>query len=205
MTRCEEFYEKWRRYPNWCEKTKGAISQINAYIKVVDELEMRGVDPSFVYKTLPEAQTRKLPKDESRESVLDKIADKLRSGQSYYQENCEKAAAAAAREIITTEAPFWDPIIYASKAEGDVKHAAAATRATITKVVADKGLVAQYEDLYQHACKVMSMWIKDVETMQDNPLIVYPEKLDEKSCAEIRGSVVGIRSLCDSALERLQM
>lgn len=36
MTRCEEFYEKWKRDPNWCEKSPVAVSRINRYITVTE-------------------------------------------------------------------------------------------------------------------------------------------------------------------------
>jgi len=36
MTRCEEFYEKWKRDPNWCNKCKTSVFRINKYIELVD-------------------------------------------------------------------------------------------------------------------------------------------------------------------------
>jgi len=36
MTRCEEFYEKWKRDPNWCEKSRAEVYRINKYIETLD-------------------------------------------------------------------------------------------------------------------------------------------------------------------------
>ncbi len=60
MTRCKEFYDKWRRDPNWCEKCKSAVSQINSYLGFIDELESRGVPREFTLVNLPESAIRPL-------------------------------------------------------------------------------------------------------------------------------------------------
>ncbi len=39
MTRCKEFYDKWEEDPNWCEKCKSQVSDINRFLGFVDELE----------------------------------------------------------------------------------------------------------------------------------------------------------------------
>lgn len=37
MTRCEEFYEKWKRDPNWCGKCRTEAYRINKYIEVTEK------------------------------------------------------------------------------------------------------------------------------------------------------------------------
>ena len=49
MVRCKEFYDLWEETPNWCEKTKGAVSQIDTYLRTVKELTKRGVDREFIF------------------------------------------------------------------------------------------------------------------------------------------------------------
>jgi hypothetical protein len=60
MTRCPEFYEKWEKEPNWCDKCPSAVSQINSYLEWVGELETAGVDRDFTFVNLPEAVARNL-------------------------------------------------------------------------------------------------------------------------------------------------
>jgi len=36
MVRCEEFYEKWKRDPNWCRKCATSVWYINRYIELTE-------------------------------------------------------------------------------------------------------------------------------------------------------------------------
>lgn len=36
MTRCDEFYQKWRQDPNWCDKCRTEVYRINKYIETLD-------------------------------------------------------------------------------------------------------------------------------------------------------------------------
>jgi len=56
--RCSEFYEKWQREPNWCEKCPSSVSQITSYLKLVDRLEKLGADREKVFKYFPELTAR---------------------------------------------------------------------------------------------------------------------------------------------------
>jgi len=56
MVRCEEFYQKWRRDPNWCEKCSTSVWYINRYIDLtreypwLKELSERALRPLFTKK-----------------------------------------------------------------------------------------------------------------------------------------------------------
>jgi hypothetical protein len=54
MVRCAEFYERWKKDPNWCEKSKGSVSKIDAYLKVCEELTKRGVEEEFLFRNFTE-------------------------------------------------------------------------------------------------------------------------------------------------------
>jgi N6-adenosine-specific RNA methylase IME4 len=60
MSRCKEFYQKWERDPNWCEKCRTSVRQINKYIDLLDELESRGISKDVTIVSLPEGVARPL-------------------------------------------------------------------------------------------------------------------------------------------------
>lgn len=84
MTRCTEFYERWQKTPNWCEKTAGAVSQINTYLEFVEFLEVEHHIPrEFTFVNLPEFTARQLLsiKDDSRrEATVSRVIKELSTG-----------------------------------------------------------------------------------------------------------------------------
>jgi len=52
MVRCEQFYEKWKRDPNWCMKCASSVWRINQYIEITDRWQK--------LKKLPERNLRPL-------------------------------------------------------------------------------------------------------------------------------------------------
>lgn len=84
MTRCKEFYIKWEKDPNWCQKCPKTVRQINAYFTVIGELEARGVSKDTVYKYLTERAARPiitLKDTDLRDKVLVKIAESIKQNQ----------------------------------------------------------------------------------------------------------------------------
>jgi len=84
MTRCEEFYNRWATDPNWCEKTKGAVSQINSYLGLVEKLEEYGLDREFTMVNLPERVARPLIPEKNqdiKEHAISEIGNRLKSEQ----------------------------------------------------------------------------------------------------------------------------
>ena len=60
MTRCVEFYTRWKKDPNWCHKCGDAVRQIESYIDLVDGLEKRGIPQETTIVGLPEGVARPL-------------------------------------------------------------------------------------------------------------------------------------------------
>ena len=82
MTRCEDFYEKWEKVPNWCEKTKGAVSRINKYFELVEELEAKhNINRELTFGNLSEGAARPLMKLEGdiKEKTLSVLSEKIKA------------------------------------------------------------------------------------------------------------------------------
>lgn len=80
MVRCADFYAKWERDPNWCEKCRTAVIQINEYIDLVADLEEKGIDKDVTYVTLPENAARPLfgiRNDEKRAKAISHVENAL--------------------------------------------------------------------------------------------------------------------------------
>ena len=114
MTRCEEFYDAWRKDPNWCEKSPGAVSQINAYIKFLDQLEEDGIPQSFTIVNLPEGVARPLVsiRDPTiKDQVLEKVKTSLKAKQKYKDEmkkgdpDCGSITVSDIKSIISSVSP----------------------------------------------------------------------------------------------------
>jgi hypothetical protein len=82
MVRCADFYEKWKRDPNWCEKSPKAVEQIDHYLALVDEIATIGVDPIAIYKYLPEKVGREIYKltGDRRKMVVVNSSGKIKRG-----------------------------------------------------------------------------------------------------------------------------
>lgn len=85
MTRCIEFYTRWRKDPNWCHKCERAVQEINSYIDLADGLEKKGVPLDRTFERLPEGVARPLiaiQDEEIKDKVLSSISKALESGKS---------------------------------------------------------------------------------------------------------------------------
>jgi N6-adenosine-specific RNA methylase IME4 len=60
MSRCLEFYQKWEKDPNWCEKCKDSVRKINRYIDLLDDFETKGIPKDKTIVFLPEGSARAL-------------------------------------------------------------------------------------------------------------------------------------------------
>jgi len=111
MTRCPDFYYKWLEYggENWCEKTPGAVSQINAYLKIVNILEEHGVPQSFTFVNLPEGAARSIcsiKETDIKDKVITKVLNSLKAKKSYKEQmkkgdpDCGKMCSADVAQII---------------------------------------------------------------------------------------------------------
>jgi hypothetical protein len=118
MGRCEDFYNKWRRDPNWCEKSPGAVSQINAYIEVIDLLEADGIPQSFTIVNLPEGVARPIVSIRDpvvKDAVLAMVRTSLKSKKKYREvmqkgdPDCGTISSADIRSIIKAASPAKEP------------------------------------------------------------------------------------------------
>lgn len=85
MTRCVEFYTRWKKDPNWCHKCQSAVDQIDSYIDLVDGLEKKGIPQESTMVRLPERTARPLfaiRDEEIKEIALSSISKALESGKS---------------------------------------------------------------------------------------------------------------------------
>lgn len=80
MTRCSEFYERWEREPNWCEKCPEQARLIDKYLDFVKELESMGVPKKATKVGISESAARPLFKLKSgvlRDEMMKWVADRL--------------------------------------------------------------------------------------------------------------------------------
>jgi hypothetical protein len=82
--RCAEFYEKWKKDPNWCEKSPQAVYQIDHYLELVGELEKMGAATGAIYKFFPEGTARevlKLKDGKVRSDILTNASGMIKRGE----------------------------------------------------------------------------------------------------------------------------
>jgi len=83
MVRCADFYERWKKDPNWCQKSPDTVNQIDHYLGLVGELEMLGVETVAIYKKFPERVARdilKIKDDKIRAGVIGNAAGMIKRG-----------------------------------------------------------------------------------------------------------------------------
>lgn len=82
MTRCKEFYDKWEKEPNWCEKCPDAVKLIDNYIKLTKELENLGIPKETTLVGLTERAARPLLAEKDpivRDKVIESVKKDLES------------------------------------------------------------------------------------------------------------------------------
>ena len=81
MTRCVEFYTRWKKDPNWCHKCQSAVDQIESYIDLVDGLEKKGIPQESTIVRLPEGIARPLiaiQDEEIKENAIQHVENLLK-------------------------------------------------------------------------------------------------------------------------------
>lgn len=87
MTRCEEFYEKWKRDPNWCNKCETSVFRINKYIELVEaypflkKVSERALRP-LIERSIPHGELEKIintieQRLKKRQRVTTKVVQQL--------------------------------------------------------------------------------------------------------------------------------
>lgn len=86
MVRCDEFYEKWEKCGNFCEKHPQTAQEINKYLDFIREIENReDIEPEVksAMADLPERAVRPLIREkdpEIKENVIQSVRKSLKSG-----------------------------------------------------------------------------------------------------------------------------
>lgn len=81
--RCADFYEKWKKDPNWCEKSPDSVREIDHYIETHSLLVEKGCDAGAVYKMFPARVVRevlKITDPATKERVLTNAAGMIKRG-----------------------------------------------------------------------------------------------------------------------------
>ena len=83
MTRCLEFYEKWEKLPKFCEVVERTAQRIEAHLRIMGELEARGVTRDATVRSLTENASRPLHglEDPPRGKVLALVAGAIKRDQ----------------------------------------------------------------------------------------------------------------------------
>ena len=121
MVRCADFYEKWKKDPNWCEKSPDTVDLIDHYLELVDELKEYGIDPIAIYKKFPEGIARvvmKITDDTTHAKVIKNIAGKIKRGDKVSQSDvntwlglAEKPRKIPSSSVVTPNTDDHDPTI----------------------------------------------------------------------------------------------
>jgi hypothetical protein len=85
MTRCKEFYERWEKDPNWCEKCPDSVRKINRYIDLIDAINIDEVPKKNTFVSLPEGAARPLLEIQDnilKEKVISSVRNALESGKN---------------------------------------------------------------------------------------------------------------------------
>ena len=84
MVRCADFYEKWKKDPNWCQKSPQTVRLIDFYLELVDSLEQVGANAGAIYRKFPEGTAREIfkIKDENiKQQVIKNAAGMINRGE----------------------------------------------------------------------------------------------------------------------------
>jgi len=107
MSRCLEFYQKWEKDPNWCEKCKDSVRKINRYIDLLDDFETKGIPKDKTIVFLPEGSARALIsiQDENiKEKAIIKCMERLNGEIGAGRGNTKKLTVGDVAKIIRTVA-----------------------------------------------------------------------------------------------------
>lgn len=81
--RCEAFYERWKKDPNWCEKSPTSVREIDHYLETHALLVDMGCDAGAVYKMFPAGvalEVLKINSSAIKDRVLRNAAGMIKRG-----------------------------------------------------------------------------------------------------------------------------
>ena len=112
MGRCEEFYNRWRTDPNWCEKSPSSVSQIDQYIKLLDRLKNDGVPEKFAIANFTEGAARPLlllKNPEVKDKAIGRIEAELKKKEARIQKNGEERTKITYNDVKDIINEFTEP------------------------------------------------------------------------------------------------
>jgi hypothetical protein len=80
MTRCKEFFDRWEKEENWCEKCRSSVSEINSYLTLVKGLEKRGIQKTFAFANFSEGAARPIFREgdsDVQDGAFDTLVERL--------------------------------------------------------------------------------------------------------------------------------
>lgn len=118
MVRCAEFYERWKKDPNWCQKSPDTVNQIDHYLGLVNELENLGVETAAIYKKFPEGVARdilKIKDEVVRAGVIGNASGKIKRGDRVTSSDVKVWAGLEEKpKKLTPKSDVTDPTIVGS-------------------------------------------------------------------------------------------
>lgn len=122
MSRCESFYKRWRKDPNWCNKCRTEVSRINKYLGLVDELAEMGTPEDVTLGTLPERAARPIlaiQDEETRENVISSVSNAIKTGTDpvtgEFVDKTKKITSDTVEAVIMKEKAKLTPGLYTSE------------------------------------------------------------------------------------------
>ncbi len=88
MTRCIDFWKKWRKEPNFCGLSTQAISEIKGYLELVDKIARAGIPEETIFELCPSGACRpvlRLSDDETRLAGINYIVGLLKQNEKISQ------------------------------------------------------------------------------------------------------------------------
>ena len=84
MTRCVDFWKKWRKEPNFCGLSSQAISEIKGYLELVEKIAKTGIPEETIFEMCPSGACRpvlRLSDDETKTEGINYLISHLKSGE----------------------------------------------------------------------------------------------------------------------------
>ena len=101
--RCEAFYEKWKKDPNWCNKTKSAVNDIDNHLELVDLCEKEfGIDTASAMADFSERASRPIRREKDQNvqtRAIKKVAQRLRDGKKVTTKDAQQIIKEARLEL----------------------------------------------------------------------------------------------------------
>jgi len=106
MTRCADFWKKWRKEPNFCGLSPQAISEIKGYLELVEKLTRSGIQEETIFEMCPSGACRpllRLSDDETKTEGINYLIRHLKDGEKVTAKNLKATINAVLKKDATCE------------------------------------------------------------------------------------------------------